>query len=135
MEKKIKGFTLIESMITLFIFCLIFLIPSFKLDNMQSELELNNTRRQVQVLIDKYARRSIIEDKNYLISHYSENNQITVNGKKQDLKINPDIKITNLNRLWISEKESIAPRTIKISNNRGSKKIKVQMKWGRMIND
>lgn len=132
---KNKGFTLVETIIILFVFCLIFTIPSLKLTQFKSDLELSNTTRLVKSIIESSTRKSLLE-KNAIFIHYSEeNNRISVKQGKsmQYFPINHQIKIDNLNHVFVNPKGSISPCTIMIKNKNKKRMIKIQMKWGRMI--
>lgn len=134
---RIKGFTLIESSIVLIIFCLIFTIPTLRFNSFKEELELKNTSRIVKSVIETTTRKALLNHQTYSISYFKNSNQIYIRdgNNSQSIKINPKIKIEKLNKVDISDNGVIAPRTIMVKGKNKQEAVKVQMTWGRMINE
>lgn len=135
LQQKNSGFTLIETSIVLFIFCLIFTIPALKLENFKEELELKNTSRLISSVIDTTTRRALLNKKVYNISYFKNSKQIHISQGNdiQTIKVSSKVNIEHLDNIFVSNKGSIAPKTIVIRSKNKQKIIKVQMKWGRMI--
>lgn len=137
LKRRIKGFTLIESSIVLIIFCLIFTIPTLRFNSFKEELELKNTSRIVKSVIETTTRKALLNHQTYSISYFKNSNQIYIRdgNNSQSIKINPKIKIEKLNKVDISDNGAIAPRTIMVKGKNKQEAVKVQMTWGRMINE
>ena len=137
LKRRIKGFTLIESSIVLIIFCLIFTIPTLRFNSFKEELELKNTSRIVKSVIETTTRKALLNHQTYSISYFKNSNQIYIRdgNNSQSIKINPKIKIEKLNKVDISDNGVIAPRTIMVKGKNKQETVKVQMTWGRMINE
>ena len=107
--KKLRGFTLIETVVTLAIVCLLVLMPTLYVKNIKEQVVLDNSTRQVKSTIDKYLHLATVKKKSYFLSYFDN--------------------------LYISNRGTISPRTITIKNGNKEKKIKIQMTWGRMVEE
>ncbi|BAQ57484.1 conserved hypothetical protein [Lactobacillus acetotolerans] len=134
---KIRAFTLVETMITLIISVALVMVSNVQLQNYQQQLVLNNTTRQVKTSIEQAARVSAIRHEAMTINYFVNSSLITFRGRhySRDLYLDKNIEIYGLKDLTASQKGFIAPRTIKISDHKNSQKIKLQMMWGRAIDD
>lgn len=134
---KQSGFTLLEMVITLAISIGLLTFGSLYLDGYKKELILENTVKEVKGELEQAARISTIKHQSSYISYFPSAKVLMISraGEKKELKIDPSIKIYNLGNFKISANGSIKPQTITIGNNQHERKIRVQMTWGRMIND
>lgn len=135
LKQRSKGFTLLETSIVLFIFCLIFTIPTLKLVDFREKIELRNTTRLVKSVVENTTRKALLNRKVYRISYYKNDHEIDINcGDKTDrIPIDPNITIDNLFNVYISNNGTISPRTITVIGKKRQETIKIQMSWGRMI--
>lgn len=133
---KKSGFTLIEMMITLTISISLVMLGTVNLKKYDEKLILDNTTREVKSSIEQAARISTIEHEPTLISFYPESKYLTIkrNHDYQNIKINSQIEIYNLSNFKISAKGSMAPHTVVITNHHETRRIRLQMMWGRAIN-
>ena len=72
------------------------------------------------------------------ISYFEKSSLLTFKGTMKNnydrtLRINKKIKIHNLTNLQISKNGTISPKIITVSDGNKSRKIKIQMTWGRAI--
>ncbi|MBW0440810.1 type II secretion system protein, partial [Lactobacillus gasseri] len=49
--------------------------------------------------------------------------------------LNRHVRVYNFNNLYISNRGTISPRTITVKSGSKEKKIKIQMTWGRMVEE
>lgn len=135
LKHRSKGFTLIETSIVLFVFCLIFTIPTLKLVDFKERIELRNTTRLVKSVIENSTRKALLNRKVYRISYYKNDHEIDVRSGNESthIPINPDITIDNLFNVYISNNGTVSPRTITVIGKKRQERIKIQMSWGRMI--
>ena len=61
---RIKGFTLIETIITLAVTCLLVLMPTLYVKNIKEQMILDNSTRQIKSIINKYMHLATVEKKN-----------------------------------------------------------------------
>ena len=132
---KIKAFTLIETIVTLSVVCLLVLMPTLYVKNIKEQIVLDSTTNQIKSTINKYLHLSVVERKPYFLSYFDNNSSIQIMEPHKVSKIYLDkhIKVYNLDNFYISNKGTISPRTITVKNGDKEKKIKIQMTWGRMI--
>lgn len=135
-KAKKSGFTLIEMMITLTISISLVMLGTVNLKKYDEKLILDNTTREVKSSIEQAARISTIEHEPTLISFYPESKYLTIkrNHDYQNIKINSQIEIYNLSNFKISAKGSMVPHTVVITNHHETRRIRLQMMWGRAIN-
>ena len=135
LKQRSKGFTLLETSVVLFVFCLIFTIPILKLGDFREKVELRNTTRLVKSVVENSTRKALLNRKAYRISYYKNDHEINIScGDKTDhIPIDPNITIDNLLNVYISNNGNISPRTITVIGKKGRETVKIQMSWGRMI--
>ncbi|WP_103752177.1 type II secretion system protein [Lactobacillus panisapium] len=133
---KKSGFTLIEMMITLTISISLVMFGTVYLKKYDEKLILDNTAREVKSSIEQAARISTIEHEPTLISFYPESKYLSIKRSHdyRKIKINSQIEIYNLANFKISAKGSMAPHTVVITNHHETRRIRLQMMWGRAIN-
>lgn len=134
---RIKGFTLIETIITLTVTCLLVLMPTLYVKNIKEQMILDNSTRQIKSTINKYMHLATVEKKNYIFLYFDNNSSIEIKGSDRTSKIYLDrhVKVYNLDNLYINNHGRVSPRTITVRNGNKEKKIKLQMAWGRMIEE
>lgn len=132
-----RGFTVIEMVITLAISIGVIMLGTVCLDGYSEKMMLNNTTKEVKSTIEQAATISTIKHVASYIRYYPNSNMLTVTraGHRKVVKIAPQIKIYKLSDLWISSSGSMSPRTIVITNRQERKTIRLQMMWGRVIDD
>ncbi|WP_242367546.1 pilus assembly FimT family protein [Lactobacillus intestinalis] len=133
-----RAFSLLETMISLIISCTLIFIGSLNLKEYQSELLLLNTTREVKAAFEQAARICTIQNSPMSISYFEKSSLLTFKGTMKNnydrtLRINKKIKIHNLTNLQISKNGTISPKIITVSDGNKSRKIKIQMTWGRAI--
>ena len=135
--KRIKAFTLIETIVTLTIICLLVLMPTLYVKNIKEQIILDSTTRQIRSTINKYLHRSTVEKKSYFLSYFDNNSSIQIMEPHQVSKVylNRHVRVYNFNNLYISNRGTISPRTITVKSGSKEKKIKIQMTWGRMVEE
>lgn len=132
---KKSGFTIVEMMITLAISISLIMLGTIHLKEYNNKLILDNTVREVKSAIEQAARISTIQHKPTWIIYYPSSRylSITRSHEQQVIKINSHIDIYNLSSFKISAKGSMPPHTIVITNHHDTRKIRLQMMWGRAI--
>ena len=136
-RSKLQGFTLIEMVVTLTITLGLASLGAIKINEYREKLILENTVEEIKSSIEHAARRSAIQNRTSIVRYYPPSKKlIIIGGKKpQIIKMNPQISISNLSLLKISISGSLPPHTITVCNHQYTRRVKLQMTWGRAIDD
>ena len=134
---KLQGFTLVEMVVTLTITLGLAGLSALKINEYREKLILENTVKEIKSSIEHAARRSAIQNRTSIVRYYPSLKEIIITGgkKPQIIKIEPQISISNLSLLKISISGSLPPHTITVSNHQDTRRVKLQMTWGRAIDD
>ena len=134
---KLQGFTLAEMVVTLTITLGLAGLGALKINEYREKLILENTVKEIKSSIEHAARRSAIQNRTSIVRYYPSLKEIIITGgkKPQIIKIEPQISISNLSLLKISISGSLPPHTITVSNHQDTRRVKLQMTWGRAIDD
>ena len=134
---KLQGFTLVEMVVTLTITLGLAGLGALKINEYREKLILENTVKEIKSSIEHAARRSAIQNRKSIVRYYPSLKEIIITGGKrpQIIKIEPQISISNLSLLKISISGSLPPHTITVSNHQDTRRVKLQMTWGRAIDD
>ena len=134
---NLKGFTLVEMVVTLTIAIIITGIGAIELNAYKEKLILENTVGEIRSAVEQAARVSATSKQTCVIRYFPNTKKIEFVGENyfKSLKISQSIHVYNLSILRISTTGSMAPHTITISDDKNTRKIKLQMTWGRAIND
>lgn len=134
---KLKAFTVLETMITLAVSCMLILIGSLKMSSYENQLLLLNTERQVKTAIEQAARVSTINHEKISVIYFDKDSYIQFRGQSytRKLNVNEKIKMSGLSNFNISSSGSMNPRTITFSNGNNVKVLKLQMMWGRAVDE
>ena len=134
---KLQGFTLVEMVVTLTITLGLASLGALKINEYREKLILENTVKEIKSSIEHAARRSAIQNRTSIVRYYPSLKEIIITGgkKPQIIKIEPQISISNLSLLKISISGSLPPHTITVSNHQDTRRVKLQMTWGRAIDD
>ena len=132
-----RGFTVIEMVITLAISIGVIMLGTVCLDGYSEKMMLNSTTKEAKSTIEQAATISTIKHVASYIRYYPNSNMLTVTraGHRKVVKIAPQVNIYKLSDLWISSSGSMSPRTIVIANRQERKRIRLQMMWGRVIDN
>lgn len=135
--KKLRGFTLIETVITLTIVCLLVSMPTLYVKNIKEQVVLDNNTRQVKSTLNKYLHLATVKKKSYFLSYFDNNSSIQIKEPDKVSKVYLDkhIRVYNFDNLYISNRGTISPRTITVKNGKKENKIKIQMTWGKMVEE
>ena len=136
-KSKLQGFTLVEMVVTLTITLGLVGLGALKINEYREKLILENTVKEIKSSIEHAARRSAIQNRTSIVRYYPSLKEIIITGgkKPQIIKIEPQISISNLSLLKISISGSLPPHTITVSNHQDTRRVKLQMTWGRAIDD
>lgn len=136
-KANLKGFTIIEVVITLTIAIIITGTGAIELNAYKEKLILENTVAEIRSAVEQAARVSATSKKACVIRYFPNAKEIEFVGENyfKSIKISQPIHVYNLSILRISTTGSMAPHTITISDDKNARKIKLQMTWGRAIND
>lgn len=136
-KSKLQGFTLVEMVVTLTITLGLAGLGALKINEYREKLILENTVKEIKSSIEHAARRSAIQNRTSIVRYYPSLKEIIITGgkKPQIIKIEPQISISNLSLLKISISGSLPPHTITVSNHQDTRRVKLQMTWGRAIDD
>lgn len=134
-RSKLQGFTLIEMVVTLTITLGLASLGAIKINEYREKLILENTVEEIKSSIEHAARRSAIQNRTSIVRYYPPSKKlIIIGGKKpQIIKMKPQISISNLSLLKISISGSLPPHTITVCNHQYTRRVKLQMTWGRAI--
>lgn len=134
---SLKAFTLVETMVTLAIFCLIFTLPTVNLKSYQDTIRIHNTRRQFKAIIENYSRIAVLKNRPYTIQNSPQEHYISVSygdwRKYYEYDKNVKVSIPNGNKMRISKEGRFAPLGISFSSNDKKENLNIQMLWGRLI--
>ncbi|QNQ82516.1 type II secretion system protein [Lactobacillus sp. PV037] len=146
MVHKSKGFTLIEAIVITAVVTLLSLVGTVYLKGYQENLELVGARRQVRMVINEACHEAVIKKSMRRINFSTETHQLSVGRsfsntspmdtfENKKISFGKNIMIYNLDGMLISSNGTINPRTIVIKNKNKKLKVKVQMMWGKMIDE
>ncbi|MDF7672201.1 prepilin-type N-terminal cleavage/methylation domain-containing protein [Lactobacillus sp. ESL0701] len=135
---KLGGFTLIEMVVCLAISLSLIMLGTVEIASYREQLILNNTAKEIKSSIEQAARFSTIKHETVTLI-YQPQTKILVfvgDGFSQQMQIASTITVYGLHgRTVISAKGMLAPLTITIEDGHHSQKIKLQMQWGRAIDE
>lgn len=134
LQKRIKAFTLIETLVSLGICCAILLIGSLQLKNYQNRLIFDNTVKEVAASLDQASRVSTITQTAVTVMFSGEKHYLRLIGQDyhKQVNIDPEIKITGLERFRFSSEGYSSPKTVVFRGYGMKKSVKYQMLWGRV---
>lgn len=135
--RRIKGFTLIESLIALAIFCSLFFVGSLQLESYREKIIFEKSVQEFEMALSQACRRAAINHEQVTVNFHPTDNELRIVGTTyhRSLYFDQAISLSIFNDYQISASGSAPPKTFKISSKEKSKKIKMQMSWGRMIID
>lgn len=137
MMKKISGFSVLEMLITLMVTCSLILLGSLELKAYRQNLVFADTVKQVMLALEQGSKVSTINQSRISVTYLPRSHRLVMLGKdfKRDIAIDHSIDIDNLTDFDISAKGMINPRTIAFRDQYQTKKVNIQMAWGRVTND
>lgn len=136
-KRKIKAFTLAETVVVTFIVAFLALVPPLYLKGYQKSVDLLNAKRIFRTAVNTTARQAAITHRVKAMSYSSSQHQIIVsdgNYGAKKYKLSDNIDISGF-PIHVSQDGNISPKTITISNGRDKTNIRIQMMWGKMIDD
>ena len=132
--KKLTGFTILETLITLIITCSLLMIGTMKLKDCQSELRLNNAMRQLVATIELAGRVSVIKQRKMTGRYASKTLAIQfAGGNFITMHLDPRVESRRWEGFRISHTGMMKPITIILADGNHMKKVRIQMAWGRII--
>ncbi len=137
MMKKISGFSVLEMLITLMVTCSLILLGSLELKAYQQNLIFADTVKQVMLALEQGSKVSTINQSRISVTYLPRSHRLVMLGKdfKRNIAIDHSIDIDNLTDFDISAKGMINPRTITFRDQYQTKKVNIQMAWGRVTDD
>lgn len=134
-NSKLRAFTIVEMVITLVVSLGLVTLGAIEITRYKEKMILTNTTQELKSSIEQAARISTIRHRAALIRYYPTLKKVTITGTgySQVLNIDPHIDIYNLSNLKISATGSMPPHSITVTNHKDTRKIKLQMTWGRAI--
>lgn len=136
-KRKIKAFTLAETVVVTFIVAFLALVPPLYLKGYQESVDLLNAKRIFRTAVNSTARQAAITHSVRRINYSPSTHQIYVSSgseKTKRYKLSESIDISGF-PIHVSRDGNISPKTITISNDRDKTNIRIQMMWGKMIDD
>lgn len=135
--RRIKGFTLLESLIVLTIFITLAFVGSIQLDHYRQELLFAQSITRFKSSLMQAGRRATITHDLIRINHKAEESSVVFEGTPYLQRINLDegTKMSAIHDLLISRNGMISPKTVTFSDGAHEKTVKIQMTWGRMIDE
>ena len=137
LSKRNKAFTLAETVVVTFIVAFLALIPPLYLKGYQESVDLLNAKRIFRTAINSTARQAAISHSIRTINYSPSTHQIYVssgNEKSKRYNLSESINISGF-PIHVSQDGNISPKTITVSNGRDKTNIRIQMMWGKMIDD
>lgn len=135
--RKTKAFTLAETVVVTFIVAFLALIPPLYLKGYQESIDLLNAKRIFRTVVNSAARQAAMTNRVKIINYNSSQNQIIVrdgNYGSKKYKLSKNIDISGF-PISVSRDGNISPKTITVSNGRDKASVRIQMMWGKMIDD
>lgn len=136
-KETAKGFTLIESMVTLFIVTLLILVPAVELTGMKRSVERQQTVTTFVTQFEQAKKIAEISNSSALIRYYPTSRKIVVaqaGTTKLLVRIPANMQVFGLtSALNIGNDGYVAPTTITFTDGSWSRKITIQMMWGELI--
>lgn len=136
-RKTSPAFSVIETVIVLAITCAMVSLGSLNLREYQRQLIFENTVREIRAAFEQATRVSILTKRATDITYFAESSTITFTGNKyrRRLTIDSEIKVSGLDNFSISGEGTVNPRTLTFSDGKRKERLKVQMTWGRSVNE
>ena len=133
--KKLVGFTILETLISLIIMCGLLTIGTFYLKDYQADIILENTVKETMTALEQGSRVSLLNDEETNITYFAKSSRVVISSDhfKRNIDIDKSIRIKNLSQFGISRKGTIRPRTLYFTNGKKDKKVRIQMTWGKML--
>lgn len=133
-RNNLQAFSLVETLVTLGIFCGILLIGSLHLKKYQERLIFDNTVREVTTALDQASRISAITGEGVLVNFSESAHYLKLSGKTCNKRIDIDknMKISGINRFRFDQHGYSSPGTVRFSGYEMEKNVKYQMLWGRV---
>ncbi|MDF7683462.1 prepilin-type N-terminal cleavage/methylation domain-containing protein [Lactobacillus sp. ESL0679] len=135
---KFSGFTLVEMVVCLVIALSLVMLGTVEISAYRQQIVLNNTTKEVKSSIEQAARYSTIKHESVTIVYQPDTKILTFKGDNfsQNIQIASTITIYGFKKTTLITNNGIlAPKTITIDDGRHSQKIKLQMLWGRAIEE
>lgn len=134
LRNKYKAFTLIETVITLAVFCGMLIIGSLQLQKYQHRLIFDSTVREVSTALDQASRISTIRGHAVTVIFSKDQHYLKLigGGYEKQVNIDENIDIKGLTRFVFTKTGRSVPGTVTFSGYGMEKAIRYQMLWGRM---
>lgn len=134
---KTRAFTLLEMAVTLGIVCALLLIGTLQLETYQADLIFDNTVKETMLALKQASRISTLKHAKVEVNYLPRAGKIVLlsRGFEREIEVDPSVQIKNLNEFSISKDGIISPRTITFLSQHKIKHVKVQMAWGKVINE
>ena len=134
--EKIKGFTILEAVITLTIVCLISLIGTLQLKDYQQKIIFNNSVDRFNAAFEQASRVAIIRSERISIDYMRQSHTMYLQGNKgyhRKLNFDETMEISQIYDYVISSSGMSKPKKIVFSDGKHKKIENIQMAWGKRI--
>lgn len=81
-RNSLSAFTVLESVITLAVSCLLIFIGSLKMESYENQLLLVNTEKQVKTAIEQAARISTVQHESISVMYLPDSSYLQFKGRK-----------------------------------------------------
>lgn len=136
-----KGFTLLEALITLFIVCLLATVGSLQLKEYRTQLVFYAAIEKFRNSFERASRMAVLKNQNVCIDYSEYDRCLIIKSKNGEERIDMPANLTifnrnaNLHNYEIQRNGSVSPTTLRFAYGKYSKKLRIQMTWGKIIYD
>lgn len=133
-NKRIQGFTLFETVVTLGIAVMLVVLPSLHVGQIQQDVTKKQFVNSFVTEFNYSIRKSLTSGKSISIRKIGQEIIFSCEAEKNSLQIPKNFFVSGLDsRLVINKDRVSSPRTVTFRSGDWNKKIKIQMVWGQII--
>lgn len=136
-KARVNGFTLLESMVTLFIVSLLIAVPALEIQGAKHNVEREQAVKTFITGFERAKKVATLSKRNANIKYYAGSNRIVVDQagtSKLLVQLPSFIRVTGLtDSLRIANDGYVAPTTITFKDGLWARKLSIQMMWGEIV--
>lgn len=134
---KSAAFTIWEAVITLVIVCSLAILGSVYLHELRSRIVFEQSVAIFKKNLEQAGKYAVINRADLRLDYYPEDHELTIMGEDyyRKVKFDDQLKISALTKYHISDNGMFTPKTIAFSDGKHTKKIRIQMAWGKVIDE
>lgn len=135
--KKSKAFTVLETIVTLAVICLIITIGTIQLSNLRSKIILQSSVSEFKTALSGASRVAIIKQQPVKIRYFSRAHMMEFISEDYHRKVvfDEELSIKQFTNYQISSNGMLSPKHIIFSNGKNTQEVNIQMAWGRVLDE